>query len=720
MGIIGPRRVRRRGRRLAALLGTGVIGLIPATAAEATTPLGDQLRISFTGADGDATVDAADAASAYNPRARQHLVAWMQTRPGMSRVVGQLVNEQGTRVGPVFGISSDPADLAFQPAVAYNSRSNEYLVAFQRDTGTPGEQEIYVQRVSAAGAEIGPDVRISHAGPDGSPTSDADDPAVVVNEARNEYLVVWEADVVPDEQEIYAQRLSADATEIGPDDLRVSDMGPPGDVTYHGADTRVAWNARRDEYMVVWHGDDDTPPVAEGELEIYVQRLSGDGAELGPDDRRITNVGPPGDLEWDSDDPAIAYNPIRDEYLVAFEGEGNPLSADENEIYIQRLAYDGSEVGTDDQRISDIGPDGDATYGGLEPRVTFNERADEYLVVWWGTDDVPPLVAGKNEIFAQRVSGAGQELGANDTRVSLMPNEGDGDAGATLGALDYDSQSNTYLVAWEGVSTLAPLVAAKSEIYIRRFGAGTPVATASVSCKALPPARPAVPGNPSKVTLSSAQLLINQRISQAAVRRANGVDDWFTPGVESRDLCQAAVGSSDLYAGSLTGYTGLPVSYGQPDPRPVVVPPAKPGNPSKVTLSTTQLLINQRISQAAIRRLNALKARLDSGLTGGDLKDGSVGRAQLAAGIRVLYAPVLANPPAASTTDVPAPTRGDPSKVTLSAAQLLINQRISQAAVRRANELVRRLEGGIGSGELRDGSLTAADLAPGLPASTTP
>ena len=130
-------------------------------------------------------------------------------------------------------------------------------------------------------------------------------------------------------------------------------------------------------------------------------------------------------------------------------------------------------------------------------------------------------------------------------------------------------------------------------------------------------------------------------------------------------------------------------------------------------------LINQRIDQAAIRRLNALRARLDAGLTGGDIRDAQVGRAQLRAGTTVLFTPVAA-PVAASVTSIAPPSPGDPSKVTLSVNQLLINQRISQAAVKRANELIHRLGEGIGPEEIRDGTLTVADLVPGLVVSTAP
>jgi hypothetical protein len=52
--------------------------------------------------------------------------------------------------------------------------------------------------------------------------------------------------------------------------------------------------------------------------------------------------------------------------------------------------------------------------------------------------------------------------------------------------------------------------------------------------------------------------------------------------------------------------------------------------------------------------------------------------------------------------------------VTLSAGQLVINQRIAQAAVRRVNALVARFEAGLPGSVLRPGSLSRADLAPEL------
>jgi Tol biopolymer transport system component len=243
---------------------------------------------------------------------------------------------------------------------------------------------------------------------------------------------------------------------------------------------------------------------------------------------------------------------------------------------------------------------------------------------------------------------------------------------------------------------------------------GGTTTTASGVCKALPAPAPATPGDPNDITLTTTQLLINQRIDQAAIRRANGVQAWIDGGIEGRDLCQGSLGAAELAAGIVTDTGGAVVAFVAPDPRPIVVAPAKAGDASQITLSVGQLLINQRISQAAIRRLNGLKARMDEGLTGGDVEDRTLTQPILVSGLRVLTAPPPASPPAASVTVIAAATPGGPSQVTLSTTQILINQRISQAAVRRANQLIARIEDGLVATDVKDGSVTALDLAPGV------
>jgi hypothetical protein len=123
-----------------------------------------------------------------------------------------------------------------------------------------------------------------------------------------------------------------------------------------------------------------------------------------------------------------------------------------------------------------------------------------------------------------------------------------------------------------------------------------------------------------------------------------------------------------------------------------------------VTVGPQQLRINQRISQAAIRRLNVLVARLDGTPPPASREGGSGGAARVTVSARQLLinqrisqaAVRRANTLAGRREGIlPSPTpegsRSESARLTVSARQLLINQRISQAAVRRANALGERI-----------------------------
>jgi hypothetical protein len=53
-----------------------------------------------------------------------------------------------------------------------------------------------------------------------------------------------------------------------------------------------------------------------------------------------------------------------------------------------------------------------------------------------------------------------------------------------------------------------------------------------------------------------------------------------------------------------------------------------------VRVSEGQLLVNQRISQAAVRRVNRLVALVRGGVTGAQFQEGSIGAGALAAELR--------------------------------------------------------------------------------------
>ena len=143
-----------------------------------------------------------------------------------------------------------------------------------------------------AGGPLGDQVRVSQAGPGADTNFGAFEPAVAFNSAANQFLVVWSAEYATDEEfEIFGRLFDEQGNPVA-GEFRISDMGPDGNTSFDAYDPAVAFNPVANEYLVAWDGDDDTAPLVEGEFEIFVQRLSASGTEIGVD-TRISEMGPP-------------------------------------------------------------------------------------------------------------------------------------------------------------------------------------------------------------------------------------------------------------------------------------------------------------------------------------------------------------------------------------------------------------------------------------------
>lgn len=127
--------------------------------------------------------------------------------------------------------------------------------------------------------------------------------------------------------------------------------------------------------------------------------LDKNGTDVGANDFRISDMGPNGSTAHYGYVPVVTYNPTKHEYLVAWSGDDVD---GEVEVYGQRLAAGGNGIGENDFRLSDMGPDGDTSFGALRAAVATNLDGTEYLVVWSGDDDTGGLVDDEYEIFGQR------------------------------------------------------------------------------------------------------------------------------------------------------------------------------------------------------------------------------------------------------------------------------------------------------------------------------
>lgn len=421
--------------------------------------LGSDFVLSSMGPYTNPDYDALNPAVAYNSTNNQYLVVWSGSDDivGEYEIWGQRVNAAtGAQIGADFQISfigpaDDPDYDAEDPAVAYNSATNEYLVVWSGDHFADGDFEIFGRRVDAAtGDLVGSMVRVSVMGSGVDPNYDAYDPAIAYNSANNQYFIVWEGDddtapLVNNEFEIWGKRLNANAEWVDADNFRVSEMQGSGDADYDAYNPAIAYNTTSNDYMIVWYGDKDLYNTSNDEFEIWGQRLNAILGKMGAAGFRISDMGPTDDPLYDAMDPSIAYNSRNNQYLVVWEGDN--IANDLFDIYGQRMEATGLGIGSNDFAISQPGIGTNSNYDAYNPVVAYDLANNEYFVVW--QDD--ELGVAEFEIWGQRLSAVSGNAIGNDTRLSDMGIDGDENFIAQTPYLAYSgSQNNQFLIVWSG------------------------------------------------------------------------------------------------------------------------------------------------------------------------------------------------------------------------------------------------------------------------------
>ena len=369
-------------------------------------------------------------------------------------------------VSPFFRLSQASAVTANRSAraaeLAYNPDDNEYLVVWQSDglTEVRGVTDIYGQRVNAATNQaIGISFRISNLS-DGNKDHGANHPQVVYNRTAHEYLVVWHGSGLVDAPdkffEVYGQRLSRTGGEIGAD-FRISyltDLGKVNtSVVRNTSHAQVAWNSTNNEYLVIWNGMGEPEDVVK--KEIYGQRLKANGETLGKN-FRISHTTDQGS-NFHASAPEVAYNSRDNQYLVVWSGGFKKET--QTEVWGRALSASGELLPANDFLISQLG----TSRRSGSPRVVYNGDNNEYLVVFHG-NALPGDTTGRlNEIFAQRIDPTKLgETEPNNIRVSNTVGEG---SRATSPTLTYNGVNKEYLVIWRSVRANVPI-----EIFGQRLG----------------------------------------------------------------------------------------------------------------------------------------------------------------------------------------------------------------------------------------------------------
>jgi len=413
-------------------------------------PASDEYLVVWAGTDNSGSL-VADETEIYAQR----------VDPASAQPVGERI-----RVSEM-GVDGDPSFAALHPAVAYNPVQDAYFAVWQ-GSASAGEFEIYGRAIRASDGSLGVTQRLTHMGPDGDATVHALAPSLAVNTDTGTYYVVWHSNA-GGEVEVYGRVLDASGQPTGSGPTALSAAGPAGDPDWRAADPAAAYDPTTGEYWVVWSGSDTIDGLVAGEHEIFLRRVAPDGVPAGSGALRISRAGPDGDARIDAVRPQIVVDASLGELFVVWSANA-PDGGGAFDIYAQRVdAATGAEVGTDDLRLSTMGASGERAFSGFAP-VVAGTPGREYRVIWRGDDTVDDAFELYTQaVFADRSAG---DEGPDDDVLLTALSGGRAGLGAVTAAVARSAR-DTYLAVWSGDTDGSGLVPGEHEILGRIVGDGT-------------------------------------------------------------------------------------------------------------------------------------------------------------------------------------------------------------------------------------------------------
>jgi hypothetical protein len=329
---------------LVALAGEDIVGL-----AKKVTPETPNAGVAIM----DWALNQDDPAIAYSSSSDNYLVVWQHQWAIDSYTVinGRLVGADGLPIGDVIGVSQATKN-ASAPSVAYNGANNQFMVVWEQEYSST-DHDIYARRVDGNGEPVGIDLVISQ------DSAYESTPVVAYNLTLNQYMVSWVYHVSLGGglyvNRIYAQRLDADGTPIG--GKLVVGSSPIDAIAPH-----LVYNPYSKEYLLVWSGQD-----AGGDYDIFGQRLLANGVLVGS----VINIS-----TWENHQlyPRLAFNIRRNEYLAIWQDYHWDIGI--SQVYGQRLLADGTLTG------NPIIPPSQSSQGNRQPDVAYLALTQGYAVVW--------------------------------------------------------------------------------------------------------------------------------------------------------------------------------------------------------------------------------------------------------------------------------------------------------------------------------------------------
>jgi hypothetical protein len=419
-------------------------------------------------------------------------------------------------------VQGDPALSSYDPALAYNPRTNQYLAVWAAEVSTADStkvcgdfsgvkctRRILGRFIDAAGNPLGSAFGVSDEGPSVASRDTRHDPQVVYNSRDNEFLVVWHGTPTGGGntlncgggEEIFGQRLNATGAEVGSNDFLISARN-----SGCARDPQVRYSSGSNVYLVAWAEEGGVTPTD----QVFAQRVTAAGANTFPLEfqvstavagadpdiaydsnsdqflvvwissgsimgQRISSLGVPTGLNFAVSDPsdasnapAATFNSVANEFFVVWD---HILGAGTDSAYVvlgQRLSAAGARVGTNDFAIS-----GSQFHKAQHPSVAYDPNANQYQTAFWAATDpsITPDVHGPafESVFGQQLDATGAKIGTDGFSISATNNDEE------ARSIVYNTTTCQFLVAWEGITVGDPdadtPTPTKTEIFARRLAA---------------------------------------------------------------------------------------------------------------------------------------------------------------------------------------------------------------------------------------------------------
>lgn len=149
---------------------------------------------------------------AYNSRTKQSLVVWERhpgNHPGHS-TWGRLLNPQGGTSGASFSII--PGFNPYTPSAVYNPEKNSFAMVYSDEGSVNGKMAVFIQRLNSKGRKAGAPVKVSTDDQSGAPINDL--PNIVYHPGTGNYIIFWRRSGTSIEEGLYGAVFNANLARV--------------------------------------------------------------------------------------------------------------------------------------------------------------------------------------------------------------------------------------------------------------------------------------------------------------------------------------------------------------------------------------------------------------------------------------------------------------------------------------------------------------------------